>query len=435
MIHDSKKDHAKQNKSNGLPVNPTRSGIEGFEALEESFDNAPDLVCFSHLRWDFVYQRPQHLLSRSAKERRVFYVEEPIFTNDQFAQIDLRMQDCGVCVVVPRLPKGLGEDEANAVQKVLIDELFQDCKVGDCILWYYTPMALPFTRHLNALGVVYDCMDELSAFAGAPPALREREAELMARADVVFTGGQTLYEAKRDQHRNVHPFPSSIDVAHFARARESAADPIDQADIPHPRLGFCGVIDERMDLELLDTVAAMRPDWHLVMVGPVAKIDPASLPRRPNIHYLGGKDYKDLPEYLAGWDVALMPFALNDSTRFISPTKTPEYLAAGKPVVSTAIRDVVRPYGEMELVSVAHTASDFINACEAELSRQDERSGWLMRVDEFLAQSSWDRTWTRMMQVMESAIAARVTAAEKETQLLVAKQSAHKVASSTVIGD
>jgi UDP-galactopyranose mutase len=436
MMDSSKRNHTKLSEYKGLAVEPDQSGVKGFEAVEESFDNAPDLVCFSHLRWNFVYQRPQHLLSRSARERRVFYVEEPIFTNDQLAQVDVHMQECGVCVVVPRLPRGLSEDEITAVQKVLIDELFQDCGIRDFILWYYTPMALSFTRHLNAIGVVYDCMDELSAFAGAPPTMSAREAELMAKADVVFTGGQSLYEAKRHQHPNAHPFPSGIDVAHFARARESTTDPMDQLNIPHPRLGYFGVIDERMDIALLDCIAEARPDWHLVMIGPVVKIDPASLPRRPNIHYLGAKDYKELPEYLAGWDVALMPFALNESTRFISPTKTPEYLAAGKPVVSTAIRDVVRPYGEMGLVSIAHSTSDFINACDAELNRKADESVRRVRVDEFLIRSSWDKTWMRMMRLIDSAIAARAAAAaEHETRLLVTKQPAHKVAGSNATGD
>ncbi|HKP86693.1 MAG TPA: glycosyltransferase family 1 protein [Blastocatellia bacterium] len=381
--------------------------VKGFEAVEDSFDDAPDLICLSHLRWDFVYQRPQHILSRCARERRVFFIEEPVFCNDQMAQLDVSMRECGVCVVVPRLPKGLSEAEVNAVQSLLINELFAECGIQDYVLWYYTPMALAFTRHLNPLGVVYDCMDELSGFKGAPSALREREAELLARADVVFTGGQSLYEAKRGLHPNIHPCPSSIDAAHFAQARVINEDPADQANIPRPRLGFFGVIDERMDLDLLDRLSAERPDWHVVMIGPVVKIDPADLPRRPNIHYLGGKDYKKLPDYLAGWDVALLPFALNDSTRFISPTKTPEYLAAGKPVVSTSIRDVVRPYSELGLVRIADTAPEFVAAIEAALAEAGDSTGRLQKVDAFLAQTSWDETWMRMMKLMEAAISAR----------------------------
>jgi UDP-galactopyranose mutase len=253
-------------------------------------------------------------------------------------------------------------------------------------------------------------MDELSAFAGAPPALREREAALMRRADVVFTGGHSLYEAKRDLHPNIHPLPSSVDVAHFARARvpRSEGEPADQAPIPGPRLGFFGVVDERMDIDLLAAVADARPHWQIVMLGPVVKIDPANLPRRANVHWLGMKKYDELPAYLAGWDVALLPFARNASTRFISPTKTPEYLAAGKPVVSTSIRDVVRPYGEQGLVSIADTPADFVAAIESYLGETDEtRSTRGARVDDMLSRTSWDRTYDRVEELLQACLAKR----------------------------
>jgi UDP-galactopyranose mutase len=263
-------------------------------------------------------------------------------------------------------------------------------------------MALAFTRHLKPRAVVYDCMDELTAFAGAPAAMREHEQELLSIADVVFTGGQTLYEYKRHCHSNVHAFPSSVDVAHFASARKSQDDPDDQAGIPHPRLGFFGVIDERLDIDLLGAVAQLRPDWHLILIGPVAKIDPASLPLAANIHYLGAKKYEELPSYLAGWDVALLPFARNEATRFISPTKTPEYLAAGKPVVSTSIRDVVRPYGVKGLARIADTPDAFVAAIEAALA--EDSSERLRDVDAFLTQMSWDGTWTRMYRLVTAAL-------------------------------
>ena len=367
----------------------------------------PVLVCLSHLRWDFVYQRPQHLLSRCAKERRVFFIEEPIYNSNSSARLDLGKREGGVCVAVPHLPEGLSEEEAVAAQKSLLDELFQQQQIEDYILWYYTPMARAFSRHLKPLAVVYDCMDELSAFKGAPQSLKDREVELLQRAELVFTGGQSLYEAKRDRHPNVYAFPSSIEVPHFAKARNFTQDPADQANIPHPRLGFFGVIDERMDIELLGGIAAAKPDWHLVIIGPVVKIDPNSLPRPENIHYLGGKSYQELPAYIAGWDVALLPFARNESTRFISPTKTPEYLAAGKPVVSTSIRDVVRPYGEEGLVEIADTVADFVAAIEKLMERDAVSSGWLNRVDAFLANNSWDLTWAQMSQLIESQISAK----------------------------
>ncbi|HEU4405047.1 MAG TPA: glycosyltransferase family 1 protein, partial [Polyangiaceae bacterium] len=320
-----------------------------------------DLICLSHLRWDFVYQRPQHLLSRCARERRVFFVEEPV-RDEGPPRLEVDERPGGVRVCVPKLPPGAGEAEAERLQSAMLRELVRAADVRDHVAWYYTPMATAFTGALRPLATVYDCMDELSAFRGAPPALVTRERELLRLADLVFTGGHSLYEAKRGAHPSVYAFPSSVEVEHFAKARARQADPDDQAPLPRPRLGFFGVLDERMDLALLEGVARARPDWQLVLVGPVVKIDEAALPRRPNLHYLGPKGYPELPRYIAGWDVALMPFAQNESTRFISPTKTPEYLAAGRPVVSTPIRDVVRPYGAEGLVRIADGVGAFVAA-------------------------------------------------------------------------
>lgn len=387
-----------------------------------------DLICLSHLRWDFVYQRPQHLLSRCAKDRRVFFFEEPIYGQGPL-RLDVSQREENLYVVVPHLPEGLMSEMAvEAVQQSLVDRLISDHAINDYVLWYYTPMALGWTHHLKPAAVVYDCMDELSAFKFAPRALREREAELLSRADVVFTGGQSLYEAKRDKHPNIHAFPSSIDRAHFAQAREEIAEPADQAAIPHPRMGFFGVIDERFDTALLEGVADARPDWHFVIIGPVVKISDGDLPHRANIHYLGGKGYQELPAYLAGWDVAALFFALNEHTRFISPTKTPEYLAAGKPVVSTSIRDVVRPYGEMGLVRIADDVAEFIKAASA--AGMDDQAGdelWLKRVDEFLATNSWDMTWQRMAAHIGEAVAASRRAAKPKAAAARAS-SAHKPA-------
>ena len=402
-----------------------------FEALAASSD--VDLVCLSHLRWDFVYQRPQHLLSRFAKVRRVFVVEEPIF-EDGPMHLDITERECGVRVVVPRLPKELVSTEAlDVVLRGMIDRLFAEHNINRHILWYYTPMAMAWTNHLQPEAVIYDCMDELSAFKGAPSALKEREAELFKAADLVFTGGQSLYEAKRDQHKNVFAFPSSIDAPHFAQARSRREEPADQADIPHPRLGFFGVIDERMDIELIDRVAQARPDWHLVIVGPVVKIDPADLPRRDNIHYLGGKSYQELPSYLAGWDVALLPFARNESTRFISPTKTPEYLAAGCAVVSTSIRDVVRPYGELGLVHIADTPEEFVAAVEAAMN--EDAASRMLEVDAFLSQTSWDRTWGRMAELIDDVITANRASTIAQPSALTASAARAASASSFVTGD
>jgi UDP-galactopyranose mutase len=362
-----------------------------------------DVVCLSHLRWNFVFQRPQHLMTRFATDRRVFFFEEPVFDSTQ-PQLSIQ-RDRHVNVVVPHLPEGLSAAASARELNRLLKQLVTDAGIDRPILWYYTPMALSFSRDIPSSAIVFDCMDELSAFHGAPRELLDLEAELIGRADLLFTGGQSLYEAKKSRHPRVFAFPSAVDVAHFAKARREQPDPTDQSGVAHPRLGFFGVIDERMDLALIDAVAESRPGWQVVLLGPTAKIDPAVLPRRANIHYLGMKKYEELPAYLSGWDVALLPFANNDATRFISPTKTPEYLAAGCPVVSTSVRDVVRPYGDRGLVEIADDPATFVAAVERTLSGRP--AAWQQKVDRFLSDISWDRTWGDMRQLIDEVAARR----------------------------
>lgn len=357
---------------------------------------AYDVVCLSHLRWDFVWQRPHHLLSRCARERRVFFVEEPVRGAER-AEMVVRPGAGNLFVCVPHVPDGT---DATAGSRQLLEELVREHGLDDYVLWFYTPMALPLAEGLAPRAIVYDCMDELSAFAGAPVDLAERETELLERADLVFVGGRSLYEAKRHRHPRVRLFPSSVDTAHFAAARAPHEEPPHQAPIGRPRLGFYGVIDERMDMQLLRDVARLRPEWHVVLLGPVVKIDEAVLPRRPNIHYLGLKTYEELPAYLSGWDVAILPFARNEATRFISPTKTPEYLAAGRPVVSTSITDVVDPYGARGLVEIADDPEEFVAAVERAIEPNAER---LRAVDAFLTESSWDYTWADMSELIDEA--------------------------------
>ncbi len=368
-----------------------------------------DLVCFSHLRWNFVFQRPQHLLSRFARDHRVFFFEEPVYEAISAPQLNVKLSPENVFVATPILPEDLREesnrDRRHAHLRSLLDSLLDEKECCDLTLWYYTPMALQFTDHLEPRAIVYDCMDELSLFKHAPPELLPLERDLLSRAHVVFTGGHSLYEAKQHLHRNIHPFPSSIEFDHFAKARnKQEIEPEDQSTIAHPRVGFYGVIDERFDIDLLGAVAKLRPDIQFVMIGPVVKIDPAHLPKSDNIHYLGMKSYAELPKYLAGWDAAIMPFAKNDSTRFISPTKTPEFLAAGRPVVSTSIRDVIRPYSEMGLVEIADEPQAFAEALDRALRLPHEDREWIARVDGFLVHNSWDLTQQKMATLVQAAM-------------------------------
>ena len=384
--------------------------IKNIEEVSCSFLKGIDLLCFSHLRWGFVFQRPNHLLSRFSKHQRVFFIEEPLFTAEE-EKLQIENYNESLFIVTPHIKEGLSEEEIQGRQKKFINHLIAKMDVSRYFSWYYTPMALPFTDHLAPEMVIYDCMDELSAFKFAPPQISVLEKELFRKADIVFTGGNSIYEFKKDQHPNIYSFPSSIDKNHFGLARTKLDDPEDQKHIPHPRFGFFGVVDERFDIEMIDSVAKARPEWQFIILGPVVKIDPAHLPRYENVHYLGGKKYEELPAYIAGWDVALVPFAMNESTRFISPTKTPEYLAAGKPVISSPIRDVVRPYGDNKLVHIVNNADEFISAAEKELGKK-RKSAWLRKVDDFLAFNSWDRTWGQMVRNIEQTYL--LTTSEKE---------------------
>ena len=386
--------NSQRDESDSQPGQP-RSSKTASQPANQPVDHISDLLCFSHLRWHFVTQRPQHLLTRAALTRRVFFWEEPYWDADDQGDgtptLEIMQEGPQLFVLRPHLPRAGNADD---MQRDLLRRFMQDHHIAAYLSWYYTPMALGFTDRLTPQATIYDCMDELTGFLGAAPALAQREQDLFSHADVVFTGGMSLYEAKRKQHSNVHAFPSSIDVPHFAQARSISQDPAEQAAIPHPRAGFFGVLDERFDLALVRQVAALRPNVHFIFIGPVVKIAPATLPQAANIHYLGGKSYAELPAYLAGWDVALLPFALNESTRFISPTKTPEYLAAGKPVVSTAIHDVVAGYGNEGLVAIAHTPQQFAEAIDAALEPQP--ATWAASVAAKLAGGSWDRTWAAM---------------------------------------
>jgi glycosyltransferase involved in cell wall biosynthesis len=380
-------------------------GMNGLQRVpaREDLSAKPLLLCLSHLRWAFVWQRPQHLLVRAAAQFDVMVVEEPLYENCSAPYLRIETVQSGIKVAAPIMLPGTSPEDAVAIQAELIGQWLAVRSTGPRIFWYYTPAAMAFTRDLPRELTIYDNMDELSAFRGASPSLLGLEVELLGRADLVFTGGASLYEAKRHRHDNVHCFPSSIDVGHFGRARKGPPEPSDLAEVPRPRLGFFGVVDERFDTELLAALASLRPNWHFVMIGPVVKIDPALLPHGANIHWLGSKAYTDLPEYLAHWDIGLMPFALNESTRFISPTKTPEFLAAGLPVVSTPVRDVVDAYGKEGFVEVASTAADVIAAAEHLMQRP--RDAWLERVDARLASGSWDTTWAAMQAMIVTALA------------------------------
>lgn len=370
------------------------------------------LFCFSHLRWDSVFQRPHHLMSRYAEKSTVFFIEEPV-RGDGKPRCDLSEPLNNLVRCVPVLPGDVHENSVGELMRGLVTQLVGDLPSrGEFIEWYYTPMMYGWLEQRGSV-TVYDCMDELKNFKDPPKGLVDREKELLSKADLVFTGGRSIYLSKKDLHRNVYEFPSSIDAVHFGTARYHQEQPSDQAQIPSPRIGYAGVIDERIDLSLIATVAERTPEWSYVMIGPTAKIEASSLPVRPNIYYLGLKDYRELPAYMSGWDVGMMPFAINDATKYISPTKTPEYLAAGLPVVSTPITDVVTPYENLGLVEIAASAADFRAKLSTVIS--SPRDELIAKADKFLQGKSWDRTMDQMLALVKQASSARAMSASQNS--------------------
>ncbi|WP_051199977.1 glycosyltransferase [Flavobacterium subsaxonicum] len=351
--------------------------------------NQYDLVVFCHLRWDFVYQRPQHIISRMAKDQKVLLIEEPWFREHE-ATSRLTAINPNLHILQPNVKS------IEDIAAILPNYVGKNVATG----WFYSASFVPLLSYFEFDTIIYDCMDELSLFKGAPEKLIEQEQFLMANADVMFTGGKSLYESKMMHHDNVHCFPSSVDYDHFAQAQNGIALPQDIANIKGPIAGYFGVIDERINLDMLNDVALLKPDVSFVMIGPLAKIGEHDLPRQANIHYLGMKDYKELPGYLKAFSVALMPFALNDATKYISPTKSLEYMAAGKPIISTAIKDVVRDYSTC--IMIVESADEFATAIDAAFSVA-HNAIIEQEYSNILKKTSWNATVEKMRALIKTA--------------------------------
>jgi glycosyltransferase involved in cell wall biosynthesis len=329
------------------------------------------IIVHSHLGWDWVWQRPQQFHSRLSQRHRILFVEGPVAREGlTAAQVTLReVPDYpNIVVVQMEMPAERWNDGAwvdkerrRLVESVLSGPLGADFQ--DPVQWFYDPMAVTaFAGHLNERAIVYDCMDQLSKFRGAPAELVRRERELLAIANVVFAGGPKIWKDKVTHNANCYSFGCGVDVEHFGHAADPATVvPADIAKLPRPVYGYIGVVDERIDYDLLATLAEKNAGGSVVMIGPWTKVDPSTFPRRENLHWLGQRDYGQLPAYAKGFDVCLMPFALNEATEFINPTKALEYMAAGRPIVSTAIEDVVLQFEDV--VKVARTPEDFAARC------------------------------------------------------------------------
>ena len=393
-----------------------------------TIDSRIGVIVHSHLRWDFVWQRPQQLLSRIAATNPVLFVEEPLMLDDAASpSLKLTTPHPGVTRAVPQLPASAqyDYDDAIAISRRLIDGLLASpemrARFQRVIQWFYTPMPAP--AMLGAFGeiaVVYDCMDELAQFRFAPSDIGLRERKLLARADVVFTGGHRLFESKSRYHSNVHFFGCGVDAQHFGLAR--LADTVIPEDVSHvarPILGYFGVIDERLDYELIRNLAAARPDWSVVMIGPVVKVDPRELPQATNIHWLGQRQYVDLPRYVKAFDVCLMPFALNEATEYINPTKTLEYMAAGKPIVSTPVADVVHNF--TPIVEIAADDEEFVHACSDAVARPDRAT--LAAGIRRAHSASWESIVQQMHEIITDAVEPLAAADRAEERTVLSDEA------------
>lgn len=367
------------------------------------------IVVFSHLRWSFVWQRPQQFLSRFAESHPILFVEIAEFDGapGKPPRVVIETPQVNVTTLVVHFdPAAMSSAAVTDALKGAVRDAMADLGIASPLLWFYNPMDAGWVLGwMENRGIVYDCMDELSQFRGAHPALTSREKQLIEAADVVFTGGIELFEKKSKQHGNTHFFGCAVEYDHFAQAQNDDPIPDDLAAIPGPRVGWFGVVDERVDYDLLSEAAAQRPDLSFVIVGPPVKVDPKEFPQAPNLHWLGGRDYKDLPAYCRGYDVCMMCFALNEATEFINPTKALEYLATGRPVISTAVKDVVRQYGDT--VVIAHDTGEFLKAVDDALA--GEQKEMVARGIEKAKRASWENTVGEMQRIIDEAIVAKTS--------------------------
>jgi glycosyltransferase involved in cell wall biosynthesis len=408
-------------KVSGSSNQQKRNSENGCGRAKKDFRKDYSIIVHCHLCWDWVWQRPQQFVSRLSQRHKILFVEV-IAPAADLATPTARFRGPenfpNVTILTLQFPAARWNDGeyVDAERRRMVQEFITGPVAGqfdNAVQWFYDPMAVPaFAGKMDEILTVYDCMDELSKFKCAPPEIIERERQLLGRADVVFTGGRKLFEAKSQHNDNCHFYGCGVDCEHFGKAREERTEvPAELRGMQKPVLGYFGVVDERMDYELIARLADANPKWSVVMIGPVLKVDEAVLPKRPNLHWLGQRSYSDLPAYCKGFDVCLMPFALNESTEFINPTKALEYMATGRMIVSTAVPDVVRNFGSV--VKIAKNQKEFISLCQRAVEKPEQDA--IERGLQMASENTWEKIVARMERHIEDAMTANDYRQSSET--------------------
>lgn len=357
-----------------------------------------DLLVLAHSRWDLDHHRGHNIFSRYAQKRRVFYFEEPSFGQTEIPRLHIRDTFENVMVVTPHLPNPIKSNQIDSILRELIDELIFEEEIINFTLWLQTPRAFRYARDIDATTIIYECMEDYDNINNFSENLFQVEKELMENSDIIFVVSEALYQKKKFQHHNIHVFPNSADYFHFIQSRDFILDPYDQIHIPHPRIGFYGIIDQSIDLKLIDEIAQIREDLNFVFIGPLKDTKFSQLPTRKNIYYLEQKDYNLIPLYVAEWDCGLLPFCINEVTQYSSPHQTAELLMAGKPIVATHIPDISIRFGKKSLAKMASNAEDFSEKIDKAILESKEQK-WKELIDNELKNETWDQVFKKMCDI------------------------------------
>lgn len=378
------------------------------------------IVCLSSTRWSFLWQRPQQIMSRLCARHDILYVDPPFpvaeeqvrgISNDESGTLivkNLQTINDALQIFRPLEISRFSYPDLDSNELLKMNQELLQCQIQKALfqlgwqhplLWLYDPRNVNLVDQLNPCGVIYDCVDSFRSFSWSHPHVSIWEEALVDRADVVLATSRALYQERLRKNRYTFLVPNAADYKHFS-PWQGYEKPADITAISRPRLGFIGAIYEWVDLELLQVIADKSPAWNLVLIGP--KQHGLQLPERSNIHWLGQRGYAELPAYVHSFDVALIPFLVNETTQHANPIKFWEYLAAGKPVVSTLLPEIPDVPG---VVWRSENHSMFCNHCAQALELVQHplsRNKIITKARAIAYANSWENRCKRILRILVS---------------------------------